>query len=720
MFFIVTNLINLKIKTLKIVYLFFCTLVFTFYSNSIFGQKKVNIACVGNGITYGIGVENRVKNNYPQQLQYLLGANYKVTNFGVVNAPVLNSGINGYSKTAAFKKSHDFNPNIVFIELGLDEIKAADSSIISNITSTLDNFIQSYANLSSRPRIILLLPSPIFLKDSSLFNNEFIKNKIIPKIQKLAYEKDLEVLDLFSMFIDREDLFLDKVHPSSLGGTLISKRLYELVKLETDKRSPIFERIKEQKVMSSFYGYACAEFTYKNRNCKVVSPKKVADGQPWIWRARFWGHEPQTDIALLERGFHIVYMDVAEMYGNEASILLWNQFYDYMHNIGMSKKVVLEGMSRGGIYAYNWALQNPNKVAAVYADAPVLDMKSWPGGLGKGPGSKNDWTLFKNDFNLTEEQAKNFKNSPLDNAELIAKGGYPMLHVVGDADEVVPVDENTNPFEVRIKNAGGDITVIHKKGIGHHPHSLANPTPIVDFILKSTGYKTKFSIIPTPSAEYRSAAGWKEGTDWWVQEEEINQLLKAEKKLDIIFLGNSITQGIGGDRPSVTYKAGKPYFEKAFNEFRWVVAGISGDRTQHLLWRLKNGNYASSHPKLLVLTIGVNNFNEDSGEETADGIKLILDWLKVNMPQTKVLLIGPLPTGLHPNSSNRIKYDIVHSIIKEYSSPQVTYMPFTQYFIKQDGELDTNYCSGDGIHLIEPGYALWASLLKEAVGEVLK
>jgi lysophospholipase L1-like esterase len=121
-----------------------------------------------------------------------------------------------------------------------------------------------------------------------------------------------------------------------------------------------------------------------------------------------------------------------------------------------------------------------------------------------------------------------------------------------------------------------------------------------------------------------------------------------------------------------------------------------------------------------VLTIGVNNFNEDSGEETAYGIKLILDWLKVNMPQTKVLLIGPLPTGLHPNSSNRIKYDIVHSIIKDYSSPQVTYLPLTQYFIKQDGELDTNYCSGDGIHLIEPGYALWASLLKEAVVKVLK
>ena len=85
------------------------------FSLSSFTQNVVNIACIGNGVTYGVGVENREKNNFPQQLQYLLGTNYKVTNFGVVNAPVLNSSINGYSKIAALKKSHDFNPNIVFI-----------------------------------------------------------------------------------------------------------------------------------------------------------------------------------------------------------------------------------------------------------------------------------------------------------------------------------------------------------------------------------------------------------------------------------------------------------------------------------------------------------------------------------------------------------------------------------------------------------------------------
>ena len=176
------NTIYLRIKFL---------LIGLIFSGSIFGQKLVNIACIGNGVTYGIGVENREKNNFPQQLQYLLGVNYKVINLGVVNAPVLSNGVNGYNKTAAFKKSQTINPDIIFAELGLDEIKATDTAVLSHFTNTLEGIVQSYAILPSRPRIVLLLPLPIFLKDSSLFNNSVIKNKIIPKIQKIAFEKNI-------------------------------------------------------------------------------------------------------------------------------------------------------------------------------------------------------------------------------------------------------------------------------------------------------------------------------------------------------------------------------------------------------------------------------------------------------------------------------------------------------------------------------------------------
>jgi S-formylglutathione hydrolase FrmB len=157
-----------------------------------------------------------------------------------------------------------------------------------------------------------------------------------------------------------------------------------------------------------------------------------------------------------------------------------------MQQAGLARKAVLEGMSRGGVYMYNWAAQNPGKVACVYADAPVLDLRSWPGGKGQSKGSPADWEKFKQAYGYTsEEQTQDFKNNPLDLVAKIVKGKYPMLHVVGDADEVVPVAENTTPFEQKVKALGGNIQVIHKPGVNHHPHSLANPQPIVDFIMKA-------------------------------------------------------------------------------------------------------------------------------------------------------------------------------------------------------------------------------------------
>ena len=133
--------------------------------------------------------------------------------------------------------------------------------------------------------------------------------------------------------------------------------------------------------------------------------------------------------------------------------------------------------------------------------SPVLDMKSWPGGKGQSKGSVKDWEVFKKDFDFsTDAEAVEFKGNPIDITNNIAKGGFPMLHVVGDADEVVPVAENTVIFEQKINAAGGSIQVIHKPGVGHHPHSLQNPQPIVDFILRATDYRVSQETIPVPSS----------------------------------------------------------------------------------------------------------------------------------------------------------------------------------------------------------------------------
>ncbi|WP_333574562.1 alpha/beta hydrolase family protein [Sphingobacterium sp. Lzh-3] len=234
-----------------------------------------------------------------------------------------------------------------------------------------------------------------------------------------------------------------------------------------------------------FHGFEGYSFLFQGREAKIIRPKVTAVGHPWVWRARFWGHEPQVDIGLLEHGYHVVYCDVAELFGNEEALTIWDGFYRKLQEGGLSKKSAMEGMSRGGVYIYNWCLRYPDRVNAIYADAPVLDFKSWPGGKTTGKGSKPDWETFKKDYGLTETQAWAFADAPIDKAKIIAGFKIPLLHVVGDKDDVVPIAENTLPFAEEIRRAGGRIEIIHKPDVGHHPHCLVDPSPIINFILKA-------------------------------------------------------------------------------------------------------------------------------------------------------------------------------------------------------------------------------------------
>ena len=137
-----------------------------------------------------------------------------------------------------------------------------------------------------------------------------------------------------------------------------------------------------------WHGYERSRFTVDGRACYLVVPKHPAHGRPWVWRARFPDYHPEIDIALLGKGFHIAYLDVAGMFGSPTAVEHGNKFYKRVtEQYGLSKKPALEGVSRGGLFVYNWAAANPDKVACIYADTPVMDFKSWPGGKGKGLGS---------------------------------------------------------------------------------------------------------------------------------------------------------------------------------------------------------------------------------------------------------------------------------------------------------------------------------------------
>ncbi|MFO0903354.1 MAG: PQQ-binding-like beta-propeller repeat protein [Pirellulales bacterium] len=242
-------------------------------------------------------------------------------------------------------------------------------------------------------------------------------------------------------------------------------------------------------VKSQWNGFDRYDFEVGGKKALVVVPKTPAKGNPWVWHGEFFGHKPAPDVKLLERGFHIVYLSVPDMLGAPEAVRHWNLLHQELtEKHHLSKKVSLVGLSRGGLYCYNWAAANPDKVACIYGDAPVCDFKSWPGGKGKGKGSPRDWKLVLERYGYKDDaEALASKANPVDNLEPLAKAHVPLLHVYGDADDVVPWDENTGVVAERYKKLGGDITLIAKPGVGHHPHGLDDPTPIVEFIARHGG-----------------------------------------------------------------------------------------------------------------------------------------------------------------------------------------------------------------------------------------
>jgi len=435
------------------------------------------ITCIGASITYGATLNDPATQSYPAQLQKLLGANYIVGNFGVSSATMLRKGDLSYWSTQAYQRALQSRPDLVFIDLGGNDSKLINRVHLNEYEQDYHDMIRSFAQLPSHPHIVLLLPIPAFLTDTNQIYDNVIVNDIIPRVRQVAYDERLEVIDMHSMLVNHEAWMPDKIHPDLQGTTMMAKRLYDVIMQPRDTVFDIFSKIKQPFKTSSFYGYPCAGFVFNGRDCKIVKPKWNAKGHPWLWRARFWGHEPQTDIALLELGFHIVYCDVAELLGNDEAIHHWNDFYWMLKNAGLEKKATLEGMSRGGIFIYNWAAVNPDKVICIYADNALMDLKYWP-----------DSVLLKQDFHLKKlADLGALKASPIDKVPEIVNGGYPMLHLMAEQDEAVDPSKNTLLFEQKVKALNGSILVIHKPGFKHHPHSLPNPDPIVKFILKATG-----------------------------------------------------------------------------------------------------------------------------------------------------------------------------------------------------------------------------------------
>lgn len=244
---------------------------------------------------------------------------------------------------------------------------------------------------------------------------------------------------------------------------------------------------------SEYHGFVRHDFEVDGCAVIVVSPREEAAGRPWVWRAEFFDHEPKTDLMLVERGFHLVFMEVNNTFGCPWAMDRWESFYaELTGKHGFAAKAALIGLSRGGLYIYNWAARHPERVACLYADNAVMDFKSWPGGFGTGPGSHHEWLKLLGDYGFSGPlEALAYRGNPVDNLQPLADAGIPVIHVFGDKDAAVPWEENTKVIAERYRALGGRIMTIRKPGMDHHPHCLEDPTPVVEFILEACGQELR-------------------------------------------------------------------------------------------------------------------------------------------------------------------------------------------------------------------------------------
>ena len=204
---------------------------------------------------------------------------------------------------------------------------------------------------------------------------------------------------------------------------------------------------------------------------------------------------------------------------------------------------------------------------------------------------------------------------------------------------------------------------------------------------------------------------WTQG--WWLPRFDEKRALAAEGGYDVVFLGDSITHNWEAEG------RGHEVWAKSFAEgpYKALNCGFSGDRTEHLLWRLDNGQLAGLKPKAFVLMIGTNNTGhreacQESPTDTILGIQAILGRLAKDHPEAKVILHPIFPRGAATNDPMRVRNDLVNSVIRRFADgKRVLWCDFNSKLLTSDGTLEKSMAP-DLLHPIAAGYEIWAEELK--------
>lgn len=201
--------------------------------------------------------------------------------------------------------------------------------------------------------------------------------------------------------------------------------------------------------------------------------------------------------------------------------------------------------------------------------------------------------------------------------------------------------------------------------------------------------------------------------EWWRDRHRQKVKLAKEGNFDLLFIGDSITHG--------WESAGKATFEKFYNVRKTLNIGFSGDRTEHVLWRLLNGELPENvNPKVATIMIGTNNTGHSmqGAEETFLGIKSIVDLLQDRRPNMKILLLGIFPRAIDPGHPQRIRNNKINELAKTLAnSTSVDYLDISESFLDENKKLPKSVMP-DALHPNSNGYKIWANAMETKLSEL--
>jgi len=220
------------------------------------------------------------------------------------------------------------------------------------------------------------------------------------------------------------------------------------------------------------------------------------------------------------------------------------------------------------------------------------------------------------------------------------------------------------------------------------------------------------TVVGAVGAEKHSAvAPAHRHSSWTLRHWAVNERVK-QGNVDMIFIGDSITHSWENN--------GREIWQKYYGHRKAVNLGFSGDRTQHVLWRLDNGNIDGISLKVAVIMIGTNNSNRDdnTAEEIADGIIAICKKLRARLPKTKILLLAVFPRAEKP-CPQREKIAKANKIASKFADGKmIHYLDIGPKFLQPDKSISKEIMP-DFLHLTPRGYQIWAEAMEPAIVKLM-